>query len=71
MDLQFNFVTDRTIKDKIYPSLAQWEAHPYTPGWRLFVKHWPNTVPFELLEHCRTHNFPHSIADPGLVVKFF
>ena len=65
MDLQFNFVTDRTIKDKIYPSLAQWEAHPYTPGWRLFVKHWPNTVPFELLEHCRTHNFPHSIAGSG------
>jgi len=65
VDLQFNFVTDRIIKDKIYPSLAQWEAQPYTPGWRLFVKHWPNTVPFELLEHCRTHNFPHSISSVG------
>ena len=56
MNSQFNFVTDRIINDKIYPALATWEAQPYTPGWRNFVRNWPNTVPIELLEHCRTHN---------------
>jgi len=65
MNLQFRFVTDRIVKDKIYPALAQWEATPYTPGWRLFAKNWPNTIPLELLEHCRTHNYPCSIASTG------
>jgi len=65
MSLPFNFITDRITKDKIYPALAQWEATPYTPGWRDFVCHWPNTVPIELLEHCRTHNYPHNISTAG------
>ena len=65
MNSQFRFVTDRIVKDKIYPALAQWSATPYTPGWRLFAKNWPNTIPLELLEHCRTHNYPCSIANTG------
>ena len=65
MSLPFNFVTDRIVNDKIYPALATWEAQPYTPGWRNFVRHWPNTVPIELLEHCRTHNYPHNISTTG------
>ena len=65
MNLQFNFVTDQIVKDKIYPALATWEAQPYTPGWRNFVRNWPNTVPIELLEHCRTHNYPHNISTTG------
>ena len=65
MDFQFNFVADRIADDKMYPALATWKAEPYTPGWRDFVRHWPNTVPFELLEHCRTHNYPCSISTNG------
>ena len=65
MSLPFNFVTDRIVNDKIYPAFSQWSATPYTPGWRLFAHHWPNTVPFELLEHCRTHNYPCSISTNG------
>ena len=65
MALPFNFVTNRILKDKIYPALAIWEAEPYTPAWRNFVKHWPNTTPIELLEHCRTHNYPHNISTSG------
>ena len=65
MNLQFNFVADRIVNDKMYPVLAQWSATPYTPGWWLFAHHWPNTVPFELLEHCRTHNYPCSISTNG------
>ena len=65
MSLSFNFVADRIVNDKMYPALARWSATPYTPGWRLFAHHWPNTVPFELLEHCRTHNYPCSISTTG------
>jgi hypothetical protein len=65
VDLQFNFVADQIVANKIYPALAKWVATPYTPGWRDFVKHWPNTVPVELLEHCRTHNYPHNISTTG------
>jgi hypothetical protein len=50
-----NFVTDRIIRGKAYPALAQWQAEPYTPEWRQFVQHWPGTVPVELFEHCATH----------------
>ena len=65
MDLQFNFVADRIVNDKMYPALAQWSATPYTTEWRAFTQHWPNTVPFELLEHCRTHHYPCSISTNG------
>jgi hypothetical protein len=49
------------VRNKAYPALAQWQADPYTPKWRQFVNHWPNTVPCELHEHCATHNFPYQL----------
>jgi len=52
---KLTFSVDRIEQDKAYPALSVWSAEPYTPGWRQFVHHWPNTVPIELLEHCRTH----------------
>ena len=55
MNLEFNFVVDRTIKGRIYPALAQHEARPYTPGWREFGLHWPWTTPLRLEEYCREH----------------
>ena len=61
MNLQFNFVADRIVKDKAYPAFTQHRAEPYTPEWRQFVQHWPNTVPVDLHEHCATHNFPHAL----------
>lgn len=61
MESKFNFVCDRVINDKAYPALARHVAEPYTPAWREFVQHWPNTVPCELHEHCATHAFPYSI----------
>jgi hypothetical protein len=59
--LQFNFVADRIIMGKAYPAFAQHRADPYTPEWRQFVQHWPNTIPVELHEHCVTHNFPYNL----------
>ena len=61
MDLQFNFVADRIVRNKAYPAFAQHCAEPYTPEWRQFMQHWPNTVPVELHEHCATHDFPHNL----------
>jgi len=61
VDLQFNFVADRIVRDKAYPAFAQHRAEPYTLEWRQFMQHWPNTVPVELHEHCATHNFPHNL----------
>lgn len=52
--MQLNLVIDRTIRGKIYPSLAQWEARPYTLAWREFGQHYPYTVPFRLQEYCDT-----------------
>lgn len=51
-----DFVADHILKGKAYPALAQWQAEPYTPEWRQFAHHWPNTVPVELFEHCATHS---------------
>ena len=61
MNLQFNFVADYIVRNKAYPAFAQHQAEPYTPEWRQFVQHWPNTVPVELHEHCVVHNFPHKL----------
>jgi hypothetical protein len=60
--MAFRFVADRLVQDKAYPALATWPAEPYTPAWRQFVNHWPYTVPCELHEHCRVHNFPYSLS---------
>jgi hypothetical protein len=55
MGYKLKLSVDRVVQDKAYPALAVWSAEPYTLQWRQFVHHWPNTVPVELLEHCRTH----------------
>ena len=62
MDLKFNFRADAVVRGKAYPALAEWSARPYTEEWRQFVNHWPNTVPCELHEHCKTHGFPYTIS---------
>ena len=54
--MKLNLVADSTIKGKIYPSLAQHQARPYTPGWREFGSHFPYTIPFRLQEYCDQHS---------------
>jgi len=42
-------------KDRGYPNLNPFRPHPFTPEWREFDQHWPNTVPLRLLlymDHC-------------------
>ena len=59
-----NFVADRIIQGKAYPALVRrWNATPYTPEWRQFGQHWPNTVPTELYEHFNTHNINYTLLD--------
>lgn len=58
-----NFVADSITQGKAYPALAMWKAMPYTPEWRQFVQHWPNTVPVELYEHFNTHNIEYNLYD--------
>lgn len=58
MDSGFNLVADCIVRDKAYPAFSRHKAEPYTPAWREFVQHWPNTVPVELHEHCRNHRYP-------------
>ena len=58
-----NFVADSVVRGKAYPALARWKATPYTPEWRQFVQHWPNTVPAELYEHLNTHNVNYTLSD--------
>jgi hypothetical protein len=61
MSLSFNFVADKTIKGRIYPSLTQHEAIPYTQSWREFGQHWPYTTPLRLQEYCTEHSVPINI----------
>ena len=63
MSLKFKLAVDRIVQHKAYPALATWSAEPYTEQWRQFVQHWPNTVPIELLEHCRTHSVECELVD--------
>jgi hypothetical protein len=53
--MTLNLVADRTVKGRIYPALAQWEARPYTQSWREFGGHYPYTVPFRPQEYCEHH----------------
>jgi F0F1-type ATP synthase membrane subunit b/b' len=53
--MTLNLVADRTVKGRIYPALAQWEARPYTQSWREFGSHYPYTVPFRPQEYCEHH----------------
>ena len=55
MDYTFNFLVDRTVRGKIYPALAQWQARPYTAEWRQFGDHWPYTTPVRIQEYCAEH----------------
>ena len=55
MALNFNFVVDRMVHDKIYPHLAAWSADPYTPEWRQFGSKWPYTTPLRIQEYCELH----------------
>lgn len=61
MGSRLNFVADSIIKGKAYPALTSWKAKPYTNDWRQFGKHWPYTVPCELHEHCKTHQYLYTI----------
>lgn len=59
--MSFNFVVDRIVNGRAYPTLAQHQADPYTPEWQEFVQHWPYTVPCELIEHCKSFDFPYQL----------
>lgn len=62
----FDFVVDRVVRGKLWPSLAVWSAEPYTQAWREFGHHWPFVVPLRLQEYCEQHGMPinaHSIND--------
>ena len=55
MNLEFNFVVDAMIRNKIYPALARHRAEPYTQSWREFGNHWPYTTPLRIQEYCESH----------------
>jgi hypothetical protein len=55
MNLEFNFVVDAMIRNKIYPALARHQAEPYTQSWREFGNHWPYTTPLRIQEYCESH----------------
>jgi hypothetical protein len=64
--MKLNLVADHVIKGRIYPSLAQHQARPYTQSWREFGSHFPYTVPLRLQEYCDQHQVEigvHSITD--------
>lgn len=52
----FEFLVDHTVRGKIYPALAQWQARPYTQAWREFGDHWPYTTPLRIQEYCQQHH---------------
>lgn len=54
--MKLNLVVDYTVKGKIYPSLAQHQARPYTQAWREFGSHFPYTIPLRLQEYCDQHS---------------
>ena len=59
--MQLNLVIERIVRGKIYPALARWQAEPYTPAWRQFEQHWPNTVPLRLQEYFENHGIDYSV----------
>jgi hypothetical protein len=64
--MKLNLVADQVVKGRIYPSLAQHQARPYTQAWREFGSHFPYTIPFRLQEYCDQHQVDidiHSIND--------
>jgi hypothetical protein len=64
--MKLNLVADQVVKGRIYPSLAQHQARPYTQAWREFGSHFPYTIPLRLQEYCDHHQVGiniHSITD--------
>ena len=64
--MKLNLVADHVVKGRIYPSLAQHQARPYTQAWREFGSYFPYTVPLRLQEYCDYHQVEidiHSITD--------
>jgi len=61
--MSLNLIADRTVKGRIYPALARYQAQPYTPGWREFGQHWPHTIPIRLQEYCDHHEIKLNIID--------
>lgn len=64
--MKLNLVADQVVKGRIYPSLAQHQARPYTQAWREFGSHFPYTIPLRLQEYCDHHQVEigiHSITD--------
>lgn len=62
LNLQHKFLADKIVLGKVYPSLAQHQADPYSTAWRQFAHHWPNTVPMELFEHAQHHGISLDIS---------
>jgi hypothetical protein len=54
--MELNLIADHVIKGRIYPSLAQHQARPYTQAWREFGSHFPYTIPLRLQEYCDQHS---------------
>lgn len=61
--MALNLVVDRVVRGKIYPSLAKFQAEPFTKAWREFGNHWPNTIPLRLQEYCEGHGIAINIFD--------
>lgn len=56
--MPLNLVVDRVEQGKIYPSLARFQAQPYTQAWREFDQHWPRTIPLRLQEYLEGDGIP-------------
>lgn len=54
-------MTDRIVQEHAYPHGSLHQAVPYTQQWRKFAGQYPYTVPVELHNHCRTHNYAHHL----------
>lgn len=59
--MKLNLIADRVVRGKIYPAAARWTAEPFTPAWRQFEQHWPNTVPLRLQEYFEFHGIDYKL----------
>jgi hypothetical protein len=65
--MSFNFVTDRIVAGRAFPTLATFQADPYSPEWQQFIQHSPYTIPVDLFDYCKQHNFS---SDLHTIEKF-
>lgn len=57
------FCFDRVANEYTgYPNLAHWRAEPYTPEWRQYDAHWPNSVPLRLLMYFYYNSIPYRVV---------